>query len=62
MPASAVDNSGYIFYASLADTDGICKHLEIAKKPGAKTARCRFTVNEESSSLIIQTHDSKARC
>ena len=48
MPASAVDNSGYIFYASLADTDGICKHLEIAKKPGAKTARCRFTVNEES--------------
>ena len=48
MPASAVDNSGYIFYASLGHTDGICEHLDIAKKPGAKTARCWLTVNEES--------------
>lgn len=40
LPASAVDNSGYILYASLGHTDGICEHLDIAKKPGAKTARC----------------------
>lgn len=46
--ASAVDNSGYIFYVSLAHTDGICQHLNLVKEPGAKAEKCRYTIDEES--------------
>lgn len=48
MPLPSVENSGYIFYVSLAHHNDIVKHLDLVKAPRAKTVRCRFTVNEES--------------
>lgn len=46
--ASAIDNSGYIFYAVLAHKDSSFKPLDLIKLPEAKTARCRFIIDEES--------------
>ena len=46
--ASAIDSSGYIFYVALAHKGGSIKPLDLIKEPEAKTARCRYTVNEES--------------